>query len=74
MLRNKFKRRNFKRKIFNMLFIIIILLFNKLENVITLVKFKELSCFKITVSKAKKLKKAINLLKILTIKLLLNAF
>ena len=58
----------------SMLSIVITLLFNKLKNVITLAKSRELNCFKAMVSRARGLKRAINFLKILIIKLFLNAF
>jgi len=59
---------------FNILFVIIILFFNKFENVITLIKFRELNCFRVIASRVKKLKKIINFLKISIIKLFLNIF
>ena len=40
---------------FNILFVIIILFFNKFENVITLIKFRELNCFRVIASRVKKL-------------------
>ena len=72
--RSRLKGRSFKKRIFNILFVIIILFSNEFKDIIILIKTKGLNCFKVIINKVKGLGRVINLLKILIMKLLLNVF